>query len=135
VSVLLGNGDGSFQAAASFAVGNLPRSVALADLDGDSFPDLVAANQDSNDVSVLLGNGDGSFQSCASFAVGQKPFSVAVADLNGDAVPDVVTANRYSDDVTVLLNLPEPENWPMLVAGAAFLALLYRRPARGLRTR
>ena len=44
VSVLLGNGDGSFQTAVFFAAGASPRSVAVADLDGDSVPDLVTAN-------------------------------------------------------------------------------------------
>ena len=61
VSVLLGNGDGSFRAAVSFAVGFRPPSVAVADLDGDTVPDLVTANL-TNSVSVLLGNGDGSLQ-------------------------------------------------------------------------
>jgi hypothetical protein len=80
-----------------------------------------------------MGSGDGSFQPCASFAVGNSPYSVALADLDGDNLPDLVTANASSDDVTVLLNLPEPEGWPMLVAGAAFLGLLYRRRVRDLR--
>jgi hypothetical protein len=75
-------------------------------------------------VSVLLGNGDGSFQAAVSFAAG-SPASVAVADLDGDILPDLVTANF--DDVTVLFNLPEPEGWIMLVAGAALLGVLYRR--------
>ncbi len=42
-----------------FLVGNLPFSVAVADLDGDTIPDLVTANANSDDISVLLGNGDG----------------------------------------------------------------------------
>ena len=54
MSVLLGNGDGSFQAAASFAAGDRPFSVAVADLDGDSVPDLVTANANSDAVTVLL---------------------------------------------------------------------------------
>ena len=72
MSVLLGNGDGSFQAAVSFAAGDAPISVAVADLDGDSVPDLVTANgYGSDDVSVLLGNGDGSFQAAVSFRGGR----------------------------------------------------------------
>jgi hypothetical protein len=100
-SVLLGNGDGTFQAAVSFEAGKGPSSVAVADLDGDSFPDIVTANRYSDDVSVLLGNGDGSFQVAASFAAGYSPNSVAVADLDGDSVPDLVTAD--GSDVNVLL--------------------------------
>ncbi|MBW2696044.1 MAG: VCBS repeat-containing protein [Deltaproteobacteria bacterium] len=108
VSVLLGNGDGTFQAAASFAPGNRPLSVAVADLDGDTVPDLVTSNYSSDEVSVLLGNGDGTFQAAVSFAAGSHPSSVAVADLDGDTVPDLVTANGGSDDVTVFLNLRDP---------------------------
>jgi len=77
--------------------------VAVADLDGDSVPDLVLANTLSDDVSVLLGNGDGSFQPAASFAAGNLPRWVAVADLDGDSAPDLVTANILSNNVNVLL--------------------------------
>ena len=102
--VLLGNGDGTFQAAVSHAVGDRPVSVVVADLDGDTLPDLVSANGNSDDVSVLLGNGDGSFQAAASYAAGD-PVSVAVADLDGDTVPDVVTADSSGvfTSVSVLL--------------------------------
>jgi len=102
----------------------------VADLDGDTVPDLVTANRDSVDVSVLLGNGDGTFQAVVSFAAGDGPVSVAVADLDGDTVPDLVTANSFSDDVSVLISLPEPSSWLMLVAGAVLLGVLYRRRAR-----
>jgi hypothetical protein len=108
VSVLLGNGDGSFRAAVSFAAGYAPASVAVADLDGDRVPDLVTANFRSADVSVLLGNGDGSFQAAIAFDAGIDPGSVAVADLDGDSFPDLITANSDGDDVTVLINLSEP---------------------------
>ncbi len=60
----------------SFPVGDFPPSVAVADLDGDTVPDLVTANFGSQDVSVLLGNGDGSFQTAVSFAAGLGPRSV-----------------------------------------------------------
>ena len=53
-----------------FAAGDGPRSVAVADLNGDTIPDLVTANEYSDDVTVLLGNGDGSFQAAVSFAAG-----------------------------------------------------------------
>jgi hypothetical protein len=58
VSVLLGNGDGSFQPAVAFTARDRPASVAVADLDGDSVPDLVTANFQSRDVSILLNQCD-----------------------------------------------------------------------------
>ena len=72
VSVLLGNGDGTFQTAQNFAAGLTPSSVAVGDLNGDGKPDLAVANnsRDSGTVSVLLGNGDGTFQAAQNFAVG-----------------------------------------------------------------
>src|SRR5216684_1652099 len=97
VSVLLGNGDGSFQTARSFGAGIWPSSVAVGDFNADGVPDLAVANRGSNDVSVLLGNGDGSFQAARSFAVGGSPFSVAVGDFNADGVADLAVANVGSD--------------------------------------
>ena len=112
MSVLVGNGDGTFQAAASYATGNGPASVVVADFDGDSVPDLATANYDSHDVSVLLGNGDGSFQANVSFAAGRSPTSVAVADFDADGDTDLVTANAGSHNVTVLFNLCNPAACP-----------------------
>ncbi|MEA5576630.1 FG-GAP-like repeat-containing protein [Anabaena sp. UHCC 0451] len=61
ISVLLGNGDGTFGAATNYDVGNGSRAVAVADLDGNSSPDIVVANELDDTVSVLwnpiVGNG------------------------------------------------------------------------------
>jgi hypothetical protein len=53
-----------------FAAGDAPYSVAVADFDGDTVPDLVTAIYISDSVTVLLGNGDGTFQAAVSFAAG-----------------------------------------------------------------
>jgi hypothetical protein len=109
VSVLLGNGDGSFQKARNFPAGSSQRSMAVADVNGDGKPDVVVTNWYSASVSVLLGNGDGSFGPAQDFATGRNPWSVAVADLNGDGKPDLVVtdfgAPAYSGprSVSVLL--------------------------------
>src|SRR5208283_2131795 len=63
------------------------------DFNGDGHPDLVVANQDSDDVSILLGTGTGFFGLQNTFAAGQGPTSVAVGDFNGDGVPDLAVAN------------------------------------------
>ncbi len=103
VSVLLGNGDGTFQPAVSYGSGGQTAdSVAIGDVNGDGKPDLVVANQcaSSNSctngtVAVLLGNGDGTFQTAVSYGSGgQTANSVAIGDVNGDGKPDLVVANQ-----------------------------------------
>lgn len=92
VSVLLGNGDGTFQAPVDYGTGNEPGAVAVADLNHDGKLDIVAANFGvfaGNTVSVLLGNGDGTFQPQVQYNTSQGALSVIVADFNGDGIPDL----------------------------------------------
>jgi hypothetical protein len=119
VSVLLGNGDGTFGAQALFAAGSYPISVAVGDFNGDGRPDLAVANYFSFDVSVLLGNGDGTFGAQARFAAGSYPGSVAVGDFNGDGRPDLAVANSGSNDVSVLLNQGSAPNRPPVAVATA----------------
>jgi hypothetical protein len=102
VSVLLGNGDGTFQKAVAYPVGSNPRSVVAADFNGDGIPDLAVDNTASQTISVLLGNGDGTFQPAHDYPVGFS-FALAVGDVNGDGTPDLVAANATANNVSVLL--------------------------------
>jgi len=62
VSILLGNGNGTFGAATNFGVaGNVPQSVVVGDFNGDGSQDLAVVNTFSNNVSILLGSGNGTF--------------------------------------------------------------------------
>ncbi len=105
VTVLLGNGDGTFTATAtSPATGEWPDSIEVGDFNGDGIPDLAVANEDSNTVTVLLGNGDGTFTAApTSPATGINPISIAVGDFNGDGISDLAVANAGSEKATVLL--------------------------------
>jgi FG-GAP-like repeat/Bacterial Ig-like domain (group 3) len=101
VGVLLGNGDGTFQPSVTYSSGGTAASsVAIADVNGDGFPDLLVANQceSSTDctngvIGVLLGNGDGTFRPPVAYSAGNGAQSIAVADLNGDGHPDLAVAN------------------------------------------
>ena len=106
VGVLLGNGDGTFQASVNYSSGGpVPTSVRIADVNGDGYPDLVLANfcakmpcpgyhSSDSTVSVLLGNGDGTFQAPVNYSSGGAyAISVIVADVNGDGHFDLVVTN------------------------------------------
>lgn len=73
VSVLLGNGDGTFRPKVDLPAGANPRSVAVTDVSGDGKADIVVANQTPNTVSVLLGNGDGTFRPRVDDSSGPSP--------------------------------------------------------------
>ena len=103
LTVLLGNGNGTFGVPQTYTTGIDPISVAVSDLTGDGKSDIVVANAYSNTVSVLLGNGNGTFQNQQTFATGNEPNSVVVGDVNGDGNGDLIVANSYSNTVSVLL--------------------------------
>jgi hypothetical protein len=101
VSILLGNGDGTFQPHVDYLVGS-PSGLAVADFNGDGKLDLAVANNGS--VAILLGNGDGTFQTAVDYATPGTTSSVAVGDFNGDGKPDLVVTNSDQSTVSVFLN-------------------------------
>jgi hypothetical protein len=106
VSILLGNGNGTFQSPVSYSTGGTsPSSVAVADFNQDGNPDVVVTNADSATVSVLLGNGNGTFQAAVTYAVGNDPSSVAAGNfITSNKYPDLAVANATDGTVSVLLN-------------------------------
>ena len=103
VSILLGNGTGTFSTSVQYAVPGHPVAIGHGDFNGDGKQDIATADQTANEISVLLGNGDGSFQSHHEYAAGSKPTALATADVNGDGNLDIVVADYSSNKVSVLL--------------------------------
>ena len=103
VSVLLGNGDGTFKTRTDYAVGSKPVGVVAATFAG-SAPDLAVADSGSDNVDVLIGKGDGTFVSPISLPTGNAPIALVAADLAGGGAIDLVTADNGSNQVTVTLN-------------------------------
>jgi hypothetical protein len=92
VGVLLGVGDGTFQAAVSTPVVPFVGQIALADFNHDGRLDIAAGGG-----SMLLGNGDGTFKPPISLV--DSGSGVAVGDFNGDGRPDLAIGNAVSIDV------------------------------------
>ena len=113
VSVLLGDSDGRFAAARTYAVGRLPSAVTVGDFDGDSRPDLAVTNAGADSVSVLPGGTDGTFGAAVNFVVGSRPQSVAAGDFNADFRPDIAVTNLGSNSVSVLLGSGVPPPPPV----------------------
>jgi len=103
ISVLLGNGNATFQSPVPYATTQMPTFVAIGDFNGDGKPDLIVA--DGLYVSVLLANGNGTFQPPKDTAVfppsGLAPLSVG--DFNGDGKLDVAVLGGGSLQLGILL--------------------------------
>jgi len=111
VTILLGNGNGTFTQAANspVTVGIWPVSIAVGDFNGDGVPDMAVANQGSGTVTILLGNGNGTFTQAANSPVsvgaipsslGYASTSVTVGDFNGDGIPDLAVATVSTAGLT-----------------------------------
>jgi hypothetical protein len=119
-SVLLGDGDGTFQTAVNYPAYYFPNAapVVVSDFNGDGIPDLefsvsyIYITGSEGLASVYLGNGDGSFQSPIYYPLSYAPSgltimtSSAVADFNGDGRPDIAAlqTNFTTGAVDVILN-------------------------------
>jgi hypothetical protein len=129
LSLLFGNGDGTFQDTTTLKVGNLPRAVVASDFDHDGKLDLALANVGSKEVLIFLGNGDGTFRPGQSHSTRGGPLSIVISDFNGNNEADLAIATK-SDSVEILLGegngtfksqqLLELEDTPTSIAAADY---------------
>jgi hypothetical protein len=106
VSILLSNGNGTFQPHVDYATGTGPVAVVTGDFNGDGILDLAVANSTANTVTVLLGNGNGTFQAKPDFYTGtgtQNPVWLAVGDFNRDGNLDLAVANEATNTIAIFL--------------------------------
>jgi hypothetical protein len=103
VSILRGNGDGSFARQADIPAPVGLNSVALGDLNRDGILDLAATNNVSYTVSIFLGDGTGGFGSPTHYPALEYTYSVAIGDLSGDGIPDLAVSNTVGNTVSIFL--------------------------------
>jgi type II/III secretion system protein/VCBS repeat protein len=115
VSVLLGNGDGTFTEATGspFATGKQPSAVVIADFDGDGNLDFAVANKGDSSISVFRGDGSGGFTPfprspfvLPNIVAGTETGSVAMvtANFRNRSKPDLAVVNESSNSISILLS-------------------------------
>jgi hypothetical protein len=91
VTILLGNGDGTFSTGTSLSTSGPASFMVVCDFNRDGIADLLFASGDPTKLTIALGKGDGTFGAIAGPATVSGPGALAVGDLNGDGIPDLVT--------------------------------------------
>lgn len=103
MSVLLGNGDGTFGSSTNYPISSTPQSVVLGDVSDDGNLDAVLSSDVGGKVFVVLGDGMGGFGAATEFPAQYGTNDSALGDLNSDGDLDIVTANSGSDTLSVLI--------------------------------
>jgi uncharacterized protein (TIGR03437 family) len=112
ISVMLGNGDGTFQTPVPYLLADYtaacgfscyPGSLVAMDFTGDGHPDIAVLDQGKATVSILINNGNGTFKAAVAYPAGQGTISyLASLDLNGDGKPDLIVANMGNPGTSAL---------------------------------
>ncbi len=103
ISVLLGNGDGSFASQQTIPVGSTPRGITVLDVDGDGDVDIVNTNQSSGNMSLHFNNGAGIFGVPTTLDANMSgEWSLGSGDMNQDGLLDLIVASGVAQRIQVL---------------------------------
>ncbi len=103
MTILLGNGDGTFALTSPVAVGTGPTFLEVGDFNRDGVADMAVLNSDDGTVSILLGSGNGTFTQATNSPVSVPyAYSFSLGDFNGDGIPDLAAVTAF-DNVAILL--------------------------------
>lgn len=103
ICVLLGVGNGTFQPATFYDVGDGPCSIAMADFYSDGVLDVVFVNKYWDDVGVMLGNGNGTLDTASYYPAGDGTRDLVVGDFDGNQILDLAVADSDADCIAILL--------------------------------
>ncbi|OLE97270.1 MAG: hypothetical protein AUG75_10295 [Cyanobacteria bacterium 13_1_20CM_4_61_6] len=105
VSILLGNGDGTFPSGATLNTGDSPSAIAAGDFNGDGRVDLIVANTADSTLTIFTGDGKGGFTPAPLIsAIGATDVvSIVVADFDGDGRLDLAVANQSVSTISIFL--------------------------------
>jgi len=93
-----------FDPAVNYAVGDDPKGIIAADIDGDGDMDVTTCNYESNNVSVLKNNGDGVFENAVNYNCGEASWGISGGDFDGDNDFDLAVTNLMDNTISILLN-------------------------------
>ncbi len=110
VSILNGNGDGTFQSHIDYEGGFGIYSLVAADFNGDGKPDLAVVSNLNDTMFLLTHSGSGGFRSQGTYGTGREPAAIAAGNFTRKPAvlsgADVVVANVASGSISVFLNIP-----------------------------